>query len=271
VYQQSNITWIDTSEENGVYTLYFQANAERTFQIIITFQKDDYETEFVTYIIKSDITDIQIWQQSLMIGGSTALIFVAMLIVAYVRVWSVPKQIREMNRMIRALSKGRVPKAPSAPTRQGMSMEIINEEIDSLKLKKDEDEIVEYPIDTTVPEVNELLEELASITGLGETEIEAFRADLARMRASERTGFLKEVIDQEKARRADVLAKPPVDELTPEEIPLEQRPEELEDLRQKLLKKGMSADEIDVIIEEAKSLSKADLDALLSSIGIDID
>ena len=49
-----------------------------------------------------------------------------------------------MNRMIRALSKGRVPKVTSAPTRQGMSTEIVNEEIDSLKLKKDEDEIVEH-------------------------------------------------------------------------------------------------------------------------------
>ena len=32
-----------------------------------------------------------------------------------------------------------------------------------------------------------------------------------------------------------------------------------------------SVDEIDVIVEEAKSLSKADLDALLSSLGIDLD
>ncbi len=272
-YEQDSITWFEdyTSDENGMYTLQFQANAERTFQITITFQKDDYETEFVTYIVKSNPSVIRQTQQTLLIGGSIGFIIVAMLIVAYVRIWSVPKQIREMNRMIRALSKGRVPKPTSAPGRQNATIEIVNEEIDSLKLKKDEDEIVEYPIVTSVPEVNELLEELASITGLGEVEIKAFRADLARMKASERTGFLKEVIDQEKARRADVLAKPPVEEPHPEELPLERRPEELEDLRQKLLKKGMGADEIDVIIEEAKSLSKADLDALLSSIGIDID
>ncbi|MFW9842312.1 MAG: hypothetical protein ACFFES_15550, partial [Candidatus Thorarchaeota archaeon] len=135
----------------------------------------------------------------------------------------------------------------------------------------DSSEIWEYPIETTIPEVNELLEELAMITGLGEVEIEAFKADLARMRASERPGFLKEVIEQERARRADVLAKPPEGEPAPDKVPLAQRPEELEDLRQKLLKKGMASDEIDVIIEEAKSLSKADLDALLSSLGIDMD
>jgi hypothetical protein len=150
-------------------------------------------------------------------------------------------------------------------------MGIVNGEAESLKISKRADEIAEYPIETSVPEVNELLEELAAITGLGESEIAAFRSDLARMKASERTGFLQEVIDQEKARRADVLAKPPVGEPTLEEMPLEQRPEELDDLRQKLIKKGMAIDEIDIIIEEAKSLSKADLDALLNSLGINLD
>jgi hypothetical protein len=33
----------------------------------------------------------------------------------------------------------------------------------------------------------------------------------------------------------------------------------------------MAIDEIDIIIEEAKSLSKADLDALLNSLGINLD
>ena len=104
------------------------------------------------------------------------------------------KQIRELNRMIRALAKGRVPKPASAPARLAIAMMIVNEEANALKLKKREDEIVEYPIETVVPEVNELLEELAAITGLGAVEIEAFKADLARMRASERPGFLKEVM-----------------------------------------------------------------------------
>lgn len=272
-YTQDSITYSNSStrEVDGTYTLYFTAQAGMTYEVTITFQKEYYENRQFILTVKSDISQEQQTAQLFTVVGGSALIFAALLIVAYVRVWSVPKQIREMNRMIRALSKGRVPKAASAPTKLGLSMAIINEELDSLKLKKDEDEIVEYPIITEVPEINELLEELASITGLGETEVEAFRADLARMKASERTGFLKEVIDQEKARRADVLAKPLVSEPAPEDIPLEQRPEELEDLRQKLLKKGMGVDEIDVIIEEAKSLSKADLDALLSSIGIDID
>lgn len=272
-YQQANITYLErqTLDESGRYTLFFRAEAGRTFTVIITFFKDDYTTQVFRLTVKSDITREQQIRQALIIGGSSGFILIALLLVAYVRVWSVPAQIRALNRMIRALAKGRVPKPPKAPSRRDMTMEIVNEEAASLKLYKDASEVVEYPIETTVPEVNDLLEELAAITGLGAVEIEAFRADLARMKASERPGFLKEVIDQEKARRADVLAKPPEAEPAPEELPLEQRPEELDDLRQKLIKKGMAVDEIDVIIEEAKSLSKADLDALLDSLGIDLD
>ncbi len=272
-YSQTNITYLEewTLDENGVYTLFFRVERERTFTITITFEKEDHFSQYLIFTIKSDTTAQQQFQQALTMVGGTALIFIALLIVAYVRVWSVPKQIRTLNRMIRALGKGRIPKPPRAPSRQSIAMGIVNEEAKPMNLSKEPDEIVEYPIETTVPEVNELLEELAGITGLGVVEIEAFRADLARMKASERPGFLKEVIDQEKARRADVLAKPPVGEPVLEDVPLEQRPEELEDLRRKLIKKGMMVDEIDVIIEEAKSLSKADLDALLSSLGIDID
>jgi hypothetical protein len=270
---QDNIIYLDdfTLDEDGTYTLFFRVEGIRTFTITITFEKENYASQVLIFTVNSDFTEAETFARTLTVAGGSALILIAMLIVAYVRVWSVPKQIRALNRMIRALSKGRIPKPYGAPSRLDATMEIVNEEADALKLSKSASEITEYPIETTVPEVNELLEELAAITGLGEVEIEAFRADLARMKASERPGFLKEVIDQEKARRADVLAKPPVGEPAPEAVPLEQRPEELDDLRQKLLKKGMSIDEIDVILEEAKSLSKADLDALLSSLCIYLD
>lgn len=272
-YSHQNITFFEdlTLEEDGTYTIFFQARAGRTFYITITFQKDDYVSQFRILVVKSDISPAQQFQQALTIGGGSALILIAMLLVAYVKVWSVPKGVRELNRMIRALAKGRIPKPARAPSRLAIAMEIVNEELQPIKLAKDEAEVAAEPIVTTVPEVNELLEELASITGLGEVEIEAFRADLARMKPSERPGFLNEVIAQEKARRADALAKPAKVAPEPEEVKLEESPGELEDLRQKLLKKGMAPEEIEVIVEEAKSLSKADLDALLDSLGINLD
>lgn len=271
-YNQANITYLvdQTYEVDGEYRLFFSANIGRTIYITITFQKDDYETKVVIFEINSDISAEQQFSQVVTLGGGFSLIIVALLVAGYVRVWSVPIQIRNLNRMIRALGKKRVPKAPKAPIRQEMVMDIVNEDLETLKLSKSYEDISEYPIVTTIPEVDELLEELASITGLGEAEIQAFRADLARMKASERPGFITEVIVQERARRADALAKPSVTELAAEEVLLEQTPEALDDLRKKLLKKGMAGEEIEVILEEAKSLSKADLDALLASLGIEL-
>jgi hypothetical protein len=275
-YDLQNVTFFEdlTTDVNGVYTLYFQAGASnvgKTFYVTITFSKDDYVTQFRVLVIKSDVSAAQQFQQALTVYGGSALMLVALLLVAYVKVWSVPKGIRELNRMIRALAKGRVPKPAKAPTRLLLALAIVNEDLASMKLAKEETEVAPEPIVTTVPEVDELLEELASITGLGDVEIEAFRADLARMKPSERPGFLKEVIDQEKARRADALTKPAKVTPEPEEIRLAETPDELEDLKQKLLKKGMAPEEIEIIVEEAKSLSKADLDALLDSLGIDLD
>ena len=79
----------------------------------------------------------------------------------------------------------------------------------------------------------------------------------------------REVIEQEEARRAEALAEAEPIPAEAKEI-LEEKPEELEELRLKLKRKGMSDDEIEIIIEQAKSLSKADLEALLDSLGIQL-
>ena len=151
------------------------------------------------------------------------------------------------------------------------ALEILKEEMKGSSISKTIEDVAPEPIVVHVPEVNALLERLAEITGLGEVEIQAFRADLARMKPSERPGFLKEVIEQEEARRAEelagkeeVIAEPTLDKK------LEELPEETEELKQKLLSKGLAPEEIEVILEEAKNLSKADLEALLASLGIDL-
>jgi len=259
------------TEANGVYTFGFRAEVGKTLNVTIILVKDGYDTQSTQFKIQSDVSPAQQFQQQLTIGAGFSVLIVALLLIGYVRIWSIPVLIRALNRMIRALSKGRVPKPPKVSSRHALAMAIVNEDLKSIKLQKPPEDIAPEPIITTVPEVNDLLEELASITGLGVEEIEAFRTDISRMKASERPGFLKEVIDQEKARRADVLAGPITKASSTENILLADLPSELEDLRDKLLKKGMASEEIEIILEEAKSLSKADLDALLDSLGIEID
>ncbi|TFG11720.1 hypothetical protein EU537_11540 [Candidatus Thorarchaeota archaeon] len=260
-----------TDYDNGTYELYFEILQAYTMYIDVQFAKKDYQTQSVEFTVFSDLTPAQQAQQNAIVGGGTSLMIIAVLVVLYVKVWSIPKIVRKMNKMIKALSKGKIPDPADVPSRQATVLSAVNEEIKSVSIKKTAAEVAEIPIDIRAPEVNELLARLVEITGLSDEEIQAFRRDLSRMKASERPGFLKEVIEQEEARRADELAEKEVPSEAASEESLEQRPEDMEDLRSKLLKKGLPKDEIDLILEEAKGLSKADILALLESLGLDWD
>lgn len=252
---------------DGVYTFPFVVRTGGTINVTITFTKDLYFSQQITFTLKSDFSDEQILAQNLALTGGFLFIFVAIGIVAYVKHFAIPWIIRQLNKMIAALAKGRVPSAPKVRAREDLVLEIINEELKPSGLGKELEDVPGPSIEAVVPEIEDLLERLAEITGLGKLELEAFRQDLARMRASERPGFIREVIEQEEARRAEALAEAEPIPAEAKEI-LEEKPEELEELRLKLKRKGMSDDEIEIIIDQAKGLSKADLEALLDSLGI---
>ncbi|MFW9799521.1 MAG: hypothetical protein ACFFD9_03745, partial [Candidatus Thorarchaeota archaeon] len=269
VMESNDFAFEGYTQEGNTYVITIRIVAERSFNVTITFSKENYESEILTLDVKSDITPGQQLAVALQYAGGFIMVLLAMLIVGYLRIWSIPKLVRHMNRMIRDLSRGKIPKAPIVQDRHSMVVLIIDEEFVGTAVRKVPEDIAAVSIEAIVPDVEELLEHLAAITGLGEKELEAFRRDLARMRASERPGFIREVIEQEEARRAETLAEDE-EARRPEEAKeiLEQKPEELEELRAKLRRKGMSEDEVDIIIEQAKGLSKADLEALLDSLGI---
>jgi len=258
---------------NGTYYLYFQVIGAYTFDVVITFARNQYDSQVVTFQIQSDITPQQALQQLIGYAGGGILAIFAVLLVVYVKVWSVPWIIRVINKMLKVLAAGKIPAPANVRTRAELILEIANEELLPSGIQKTIEDITGETIITEVPEIDELLEKLAAITGLGEVEVAAFRADLSRMKASERSGFIREVIEQEEARRADTLAEGKLEEeleiATPEL--LGDLPEELDELRKKLQQKGMGADEITIIVEQAKSLSRADLEALLDSLGIHLD
>ncbi|MGY5861946.1 MAG: hypothetical protein RTU09_06190 [Candidatus Thorarchaeota archaeon] len=255
---------------NGTYHLYFQVTGAYTFDVVITFARNQYDSQVVTFQIQSDITPQQALQQLLgYVGGGILAIF-AVLLVVYVKVWSIPWIIRVINKMLAVLAAGKIPAPAKVRTRADIILEITNEELQPTGIEKTIEDVTGESIVTVVPEVDELLEKLASITGLGEVEVAAFRADLSRMKASERPGFIREVIEQEEARRADTLTAGKLEEepkIVAPEV-LGDLPEELDELRKKLQQKGMGTDEIEIIVEQAKNLSRADLEALLDSLGI---
>ncbi|RLI58601.1 MAG: hypothetical protein DRO93_09545, partial [Candidatus Thorarchaeota archaeon] len=258
---------------NGTYVILITVNEAGNFQLSVTLSKKFYSTQQVQFVIQSNPSEAQRFTQNLITGGSISLVVLAVLLFLYVKVLSVPQMVRWINAMLRALRRGRIPRAPPVHSRQEMILDIVNSNLEPVGLRKELEDIDGYPIKAVIPEIDELLARLAEITGLGDEEIEAFKVDLARMRVSERPGFLREVIAQEEARRAEALAEAEgrAEKVEPEKPVLEKMPEELEEIRRKLQRKGMTPDEIEIIIEQAKALSKADLEALLDSLGIRLD
>jgi hypothetical protein len=195
----------------------------------------------------------------LFFGGSLGLIFALLAALLWARVYSIPKILRKLNKMIKAISKGKVPDAPEVGARNELVRDMINEGLEEIRLSKPLDEIPLESIDLHVPEVEDLLIELAEITGLNEEDITVFRSDLARMKPSERPGFIQEVIVQEKARRAEDIAK----KKKKKKARKKATKGELEEVRIKLKKLGIDGDELELIMENAKDLTKAEIDALL--------
>ncbi len=256
---------------NGTYVFIVQVTDPGTFYFVVTLSKDDFVSQQVAFTIYSSPSEAQIFAQNVAVYGGSSLVILALLLLLYVKVLSVPKMIRYINRMLGALKRGKVPKAPPVRSRQDVLLEMANEELAPVNLAKESEDVDGYPIKAVVPEVEELLEYLAQLTGLGDEEIEAFRSDLARMKPSERVGFLREVIAQEEQRRAEAIAEAEGKVQEVREPALAEHPEQLEELRRRLEQKGIGPDEIEIILEQAKTLSKADLEALLRSIGLDLD
>ncbi|RDE10809.1 MAG: hypothetical protein C4K47_10925 [Candidatus Thorarchaeota archaeon] len=272
----ANVTYlVDNTKDlgNGTYVLYLGVNAGGTFHVTIQFSRGQYTTKTLPITIRSDISAQQVFFQRLTVIGGAFLIIGAALVGLYVRVWSIPKLVRIMNRMISSLRRGKVPRPARVHSRLEGIQDIVNKELKPVGIQKLAEDIAAEPIVIVVPEVNDLLEQLASITGLGAKEVEAFRSDLARMKPSERPGFLREVIAQEQARRAEALGEKAAEKpaVKPEKELLGAKPTEMEELKMKLQKKGMAPEEVDIILDQAKSLSKADLKALLDSLGIELD
>lgn len=249
----------------GQYVISFFVLTDEEFRIQIYAQNGtNYVVQDIEIVIIGSTPPSDPLLNLLTLGGSIGVIFLLLGALLYVRVFSVPKIVRILNRMIKKLAKGAIPEAPEMMMRDKLLHIIINENLDPIGIQKPLEEIPAFTIEIELPELDNLLEELASITGLEEEDINVLRTDLARMRASERPGFLLEVIKQERARRAQDISE------EKEEVKAAERvtEEELEDIRKKLEKLGIAPDEIDVIIENARELTRAEIDALLDSFDV---
>ncbi|MFW9837827.1 MAG: hypothetical protein ACFFE7_09925 [Candidatus Thorarchaeota archaeon] len=263
-------TDLDVNYGNGTYALAFRAPVLTYYNLEIRLSKVDYQIASVQYDIYTEFTP---GQKALVAGfqfGTIALLFIAALSALYIRVLSVPKLLRIIRSMIRALNRGRIPKPADVPRRREMLLAMMNEDLRKTGIHKSIDDVSLSTVDVTVMDVEELLDELAVVVGLTPDDIDTLRQDLDKMRPSERAGFINEVLRQERSRRARELAE--AERVAEEGVPTEEVEErltedELMHLKERLLNMGIEETEADLMIEQARNLSKAEIDALLEEIG----
>jgi hypothetical protein len=121
----------------------------------------------------------------------------------YVRVWSVPKRIRQINGQIKSIKKNKVPKPISdVKSRSQLIADLYNDTYEKLKITRTAADMPEESVPIQVPEMGELLIQLAILTNLNAEELEDFKADISKMKMSEQAAFVREVIMQEAIRAA---------------------------------------------------------------------
>jgi hypothetical protein len=123
--------------------------------------------------------------------------------VIYNRVLKLPKRVRQMRKMMNALRKGKVPKpVDDVLSRREMVANLFDDTMKALEITTTPERVAEYGIIVDVPEMGELLIQLAILTRISAEELEDFRRDISKMRVSEQAAFVKEVINQEALRVA---------------------------------------------------------------------
>ncbi|RDE15820.1 MAG: hypothetical protein C4K48_03290 [Candidatus Thorarchaeota archaeon] len=155
----------------------------------------------ITVTASPNDTDILIGQVT-EIGLPISLVVITLLGL-YVKVWSVPKRIRQINKQIKSIRKNKIPKPISdVKERTQLIANLFNDTFAELKITRTAADMPEESIPIQVPEMGELLMQLAILTNLNPDELEEFKADISKMKTSEQAAFVKEVIMQEAMRAA---------------------------------------------------------------------
>ena len=135
--------------------------------------------------------------------GVPILLIVLLLGLAYVRIWSVPKKLRQINSQIKTIRKGKIPKpVDEARSRQSLIAGLFNDTFEKLEIVRIPEQMPAESIPVLVPELGELLIQLSILTHLDQQELDEFKADITKMKMSEQAAFVKEVIMQEAIRAA---------------------------------------------------------------------
>jgi hypothetical protein len=171
--------------------------------LTVTLNAESYLLSTDSFFIEVEQSGFDVLVTNGVVFGLPIVLILAILGGAYMRVWSVPKRLRQINSQIKTIRKGKVPKpVGDAKSRQELIADLFNDTFEELEITRTVDQLPEESIPVEVPELGELLIQLAILTNLDQQELDEFKADIAKMKISEQAAFVKEVILQEAIRAA---------------------------------------------------------------------
>ncbi|MHA2056225.1 MAG: hypothetical protein ACW979_01215 [Candidatus Thorarchaeota archaeon] len=299
------VEYLGPDEAREGYYL-FRVTAHRiagVAEVTIRFNKTYYDPQEVALSISASPSAEDIALQTVITYGGAFVIFLILFAVVWVRILRVPKIIRIISGQVRQLRRGRVPKpAKSMQTRQSLVAELFNELYEPLGVKREASQIPAEPIIIEVPEIDELVIDLAILTGMTQQELDDFRFEISKMKMSQQTSFVREVIGQEALRVSGIqnksveqvmeevvaerrkkiggaaaVTKPEIYDITEEEADVSEEEEkgidfehqlrelELKAMASELENRGIPSHEIESFVSQARTLPKDVVEMLLQS------
>jgi hypothetical protein len=171
--------------------------------VLIELSKENYDSAVVSVAVSVEPSDFDLLLERSLIYGLPIGVICLIGAILWSRLFSLPKRLREIRRMVRDINRGRIPKVPDGvQTRSELITELFNEIVQPIGLVRAPESMPDYSLTADVPEVEELLIQLSILTELTPEELDEFRADVSKMKVSEQAAFIKEVIYQEAMKRS---------------------------------------------------------------------
>jgi hypothetical protein len=176
---------------------------ESRLYVDVTLFKGNFSSASRTIIVTALPTDTQRVMTVAVTYAAPALFIVMAALALWLRVFSVPKQLRQINGLIKSIRKGKVPKPISGvKSRQELVADLYNDTFAEMSLVRKAEQMPVEAVAVEIPEMGELLIQLSLLTHLSQQELDDFKADISKMKMSEQAAFVKEVILQEATRAA---------------------------------------------------------------------
>ncbi|MFW9926991.1 MAG: hypothetical protein ACFFDM_09505, partial [Candidatus Thorarchaeota archaeon] len=169
----------DTSLGGGYYRVVILAvgYSDNPAIIHITMSRDFHDDVELSFQISTEPNDFDILLLNVRDYGLPISFVIITLLGLYVRVWSVPKRIRQINGQMKALRKGKIPKpVKDVKSRQQLVAELFNDTYAKMKITRTAAQMPADAIPIEVPEMGELLMQLAILTNLSPEELDEFQA-----------------------------------------------------------------------------------------------